>query len=303
MGGDAGAAKRARHDHPDDHPDSHRDVWWEKYNLLKVYITKNKRLPTCKETDGDFNIGGWIGTQRRIKKGQGQGRITAEQIQALEALPGWHWGQDLDAAWYAKFTQLKAFVAEHGRIPTKAETTRDFRVGRWVHAQRRAKRRGRLSAEQTQALEGLPDWYWERGPDASWYTNFAILKAYVTRHGRLPTQSNSIQEFNAKSWINNQRQARKGQGKGRLTAGQVQALEALPDWRWCRDPDTLWREKFDILEAYVARHRRLPARDETVGTFRIGDWAHNQRQAMKKQSKRRLTAEQSQALERLLDRL
>jgi hypothetical protein len=293
MGDNASAAKRARQDYPE-------GVWWEKYERLKLHIANHKRLPNSKETDWDFKVGKWIDNQRQAKKGKGHMRITAEQIRALEALPGWHWGQgqdlDLDTAWHAKLAQLKAYVANHGCIPTQRETIGDFKIGRWINFQRKRKGMGRLTAGQIQALETLPGWKWkcDRDSDAIWHLKFAMLKAHVDRHGRLPTRSDFIGNFKVGIWIDSQRQAKKGKGGCRITAEQIQALETLPGWYWEQDQDAVWREKFGKLEAYVAEHGRLPTSTETIGDFKVGNWLSTQRQAKKGG---RITAEQIQALE------
>jgi hypothetical protein len=266
-------------------------AWREKFDKLKAYVTEHGRLPIQTES-----IGSWANAQRQAKKGKGGCRIAAEQIQALETLPGWYWEQDLDAVWREKFGKLEAFVVEHGRIPVQTEIVGDFKVGNWVSVQRQAKKgKGgwRITAEQIQALETLPGWYWEQDLGAVWREKFGKLEAYVAERRRLPTCTETIGGFKVGIWMNTQRQAKKG-NKGWITAEQIQALETLPGWRWEQGPDAVWREKFGKLEAYVAEHGRLPARDESIGDFRVGIWMNNQRQAKKGG---RITAEQIQALE------
>jgi hypothetical protein len=70
---------------------------------------------------------------------------------------------------------------------------------------------------------------WHDARIVAWWAKFYQLTAYVTRHGYFPTQRESIGDFKIGQWINFQR---KKKGMGRLTTGQIRALETLPGWWW-----------------------------------------------------------------------
>jgi ribosomal protein S18 len=270
-----------------------RASWWTRYAQLRDYVAERGHLPSPKEKIGSFGVGSWIGRQRKAKKARTW--LTPEQAQALEMIPGWHWGRRLKIEWCVKFAQLEVFVAERGRLPTRDETTGPFKVGIWTSNQRSAKRYKRLSDEQVRALEGLPGWYWEQDPDAEWREKFEVLKTFATEHGRIPTKSGTVGDFKIGIWVNTQRQVKKGQG-GHITAERQRILDELPGWHWGQDQDKEWREKFEALKAYVAERGRIPAESEAIGDFRVGNWIGHQRRAKRGG---RITAEQIRALEEL----
>ncbi len=47
-------------------------------------------------------------------------RLTPQRVAALEAVPGWAWEVDTEAAWQEKLAALRAYVDVHGRQPPKA---------------------------------------------------------------------------------------------------------------------------------------------------------------------------------------
>jgi hypothetical protein len=142
-------------------------------------------------------------------------------------------------AWRAKFAELKAYVAERGCMPPCREVIRGFKIGLWVHNQRRAKKcadKRDLSPEQAQDLESLQGWWWARDPATEWQEKFAALKAYVAENHRIPTDRELVGDFRVGTWVRTQRRAKKGRRTNRITAKQIQALETIPGWWWERAP-------------------------------------------------------------------
>ena len=57
--------------------------------------------------------------------------MTPERIAALEAVPGWEWGQwvvDWEAQWQGRLEEVQQYVAQHGRLPPRAAGP----LGAWV---------------------------------------------------------------------------------------------------------------------------------------------------------------------------
>ncbi len=61
--------------------------WNERFEYLKKYVQErgHARVPTNLKYQ-NFNLGMWVGTQRR-----GKDKLSPERIQLLEALPQWSW--------------------------------------------------------------------------------------------------------------------------------------------------------------------------------------------------------------------
>jgi predicted helicase len=67
-------------------------VWNEMFNEVKSYVNKYKKYPSCRDRNCRVKkMGRWISTQRKVKKGMGNGKLTPERIQKLESLPKWFW--------------------------------------------------------------------------------------------------------------------------------------------------------------------------------------------------------------------
>jgi len=276
--------------------------WLAKLQLLNEYVGEFQALPTQNTTYQDVNIGSWCNKQRQAFKGKGNSRpLTAEQVTALTAVPGWWWEQDLDAQWLAKLQLLNEYVGEFHTLPAQNTTYQDVKLGIWCTTQRQAfKGKGTfrpLTAEQVTALNAVPGWWWEQDLDAQWLAKLQLLNEYVGEFQALPTQNTTYQDVKLGSWCTSQRLSFKGKGKGRpLTAEQVTALTAVPGWWW--DLDAQWLAKLQLLNEYVGEFRTLPTRNTTYQDVNIGQWCTNKRQAFKGKGARcrPLTAEQVTSL-------
>jgi hypothetical protein len=254
------------------------EAWAARLEELRAFVAANGRLPRAREASG---LGLWASNQRVAYK---RGAIPAERVAALEAVPCWAWEADFDVLWLETLEELKAFVAEHGRLPTQREARA---LTLWVYTQRAAKKAmdaGSTSAEMTPArvaaLEAVPGWAWAADLEAAWQEKLEALEAYVAEHGRLPLFRDAS---GLGGWIHQQRQAKKAMDAGRkssrkMTPKRVAALEAVPGWTWEVDLKAAWQAKLEALEAYVAEHGRLPRQGDPSG---LGEWIHTQRQGKK----------------------
>jgi hypothetical protein len=106
---------------------------------LEAFVAEHGRLPTKGELPV---LAVWIVNQRQAKKAMDAGKqcthkMTDERIAVLEAVPCWTWEVDFEAMWLALPEELKAFVAEHGRLPTSGEL---LAFAMWIANQRTAKK-------------------------------------------------------------------------------------------------------------------------------------------------------------------
>ena len=247
-------------------------LWkWEAFNVNKViaevttFVVEHGRLPKKREQNGVFII--------RSRQQYKKNTLTAEQIQLLEAIPMWKWEYDEHEQLIELFVlEIKAFVAQHGRLPTESEDN-----GRWIMKQRTKYRMNELSTERIQTLEAIPLWTWDPLKDV-FETAVTRIKAFVTEHGRLPTQGED-------SWISNQREAFK---KGKLSTDRIHVIESIPLWTWNKREDS-FKISVSWVKAFVAEHGRLPTTREDLG-LRF----HKQRQLYKKG---KLSAERIQLIE------
>ncbi len=120
---------------------SPRDEKWERMRFkVAMHCATHGTMP-AQSTE----IGSWAHTQRQRKR---NGRLEADRIARLEAIPGWQWSL-VDAEWDRNYERLRALGAlPPSRLP----------LGRWVQNQRRS--RATMSADHATQLASLAFWSW-----------------------------------------------------------------------------------------------------------------------------------------------
>ncbi|MDO2394681.1 Helicase associated domain protein [Mycobacterium avium subsp. hominissuis] len=244
--------------------------WEENYSSLKRFanqhghcnISKTDKSQTCSA------LGTWIQHQRGLYT---RGRLLAERIERLEALPGWSWNA-LDARWEQNFAALQQFAAEHGHPfpPFSYRSAEGYRPAAWISNQRRTLGKDPVSMKRRARLETLPGWTWSR-PDTRWEEAFNKLAEHLERTGELRVRPRTT----LANWINRQRLLYR---RGDLDAMRARRLAALPGWTWS-PLDTGWDDNFGTLSDYVARtgRARPPQSYTTDAGFQLGRWVSDQR--------------------------
>jgi len=123
---------------------SSKHSWEDKFQKLKEFQESHGHCKVPLKLDRQLNS--WVDAQRQANK---QGRLSQERIDKLESL-GVQW---IVKSWESKYKKLKEFQQIHGHcnVPLHSEK----QLYRWVVDQRRAKKRGKLSAERVKKLEDL----------------------------------------------------------------------------------------------------------------------------------------------------
>jgi hypothetical protein len=167
--------------------------------------------------------------------------MTPTRVAALEAVPGWAWEVDFEAAWQEKLEVLTAHLAEHGRLPPYRHPSG---LGEWARNQRQGKKAtdagrrsksGTMTPARAAALEAVPGWTWEPRV-ATWGERLAELEAHLRAHGQLPPY---LHPSGLGMWVHSQRQGKAAMDAGktgtvcnRMTLERAAALEAVPGWTW-----------------------------------------------------------------------
>jgi len=185
-----------------------------------------------------------------------------------------------------------------------------LRVGAWLNTQRRAKEgqvSSKISSEQIRRLEDLGVW-WEQ-PKA-WEKYFSALERYRAGEGNGDPNcpwnyaTKDTPPLNLGVWLSNQRKAKKGQGKGRISTEQIRRLEELGVW-WENPSTCAWEEYFSALEQYKAGEGNgdpnCSTKHVTKDTppLKLGTWLSSQRLARKGIGTYRVSDEQIHRLEEL----
>ena len=293
-------------------------LWQEGFKYLREYYQQkgHTNIPKNYVTEDNYNLGTWV---RRQWTAYEKGKLSLEQQQVLEQLPGWVWGPKTDPPrWQQWFDRLRQFVERNGHssVPLNYQTEDGYFLDTWVQNQRQAYKYNRLSLERRQALEQLPGWVWtrksKRTPDPQpknkltpdpqyWQRWFDRLRQFVEHEHstNVPQKYVTEDNYNLGSWVAAQRAA---YPKGKLSLERQQALEQLPGWVWApnkRMPDQRWQEWFNRLRQFVEREHstNVPTKYVTEDNYNLGKWVQAQRTAYKTGN---LPLERQQALEQLL---
>jgi len=145
--------------------------WLTSFERLRRYVEQEGHacVPAKYTTEDGYKLGTWVIDQRYEYK---KGRLSLEQQEALEQLPGWVWNaqkgrhkgmnKDLSESWLESLKRLREYVGHEGnaRVPSKYISEDGYRLGTWVRDQRYEYKKGRLSVEQRDALMQLSGWAW-----------------------------------------------------------------------------------------------------------------------------------------------
>jgi hypothetical protein len=198
-----------------------------KFGLLLQFIERegNARVPQSHVESG-LKLGTWVNRQYRDYK---SGKLEAERVAQLEALPGWTWAAR-QADWEEGFAALNIFVERegHARVP-QSHVESGLKLGAWVSRQRQYHRSEKLEPDRAARVEALPDWAWDPH-QAAWDEVFAALTAFVEREGDARVPANHAEsDYNLGKWAGHQRRRYTA---GNLMPERVALLEALHGWSW-----------------------------------------------------------------------
>jgi superfamily II DNA or RNA helicase len=241
--------------------------------------------PTKYVDETGFRVGGWVRSQRHLRR---INALTPEQVELLEALPGWTWDTK-EESWHQHIGALTAFVASKGRLPLRGETEEAL----WLNQMRRSYREAVLPPDRIATLEAIPGWSWH-AHQTSWNDHFAALSSYAQREGHAVPLVDCVEDgVSIGKWAVKQRHA---YAKGRLSPERQARLESLPGWAWDAN-EARWYSHYDAMVSFASRegHAR-PKRRSVENGLKIGSWAGHQRRAY---HQRQLSADRIARLEGL----
>jgi len=244
------------------------EQWEEGFRHLNSYYDEfgHTKVPAKYRTHNEFGLGVWTSRQRKNKS------LTEEQRTRLDALE-FDW-DPLSSQWEEGFEHLTAFVAAFGhcRVLRQYESNDGFKLGSWIHTQRRSFET--LPVERKRRLATLG---FVLDPTAEqWEDGFAHLKAFTEEfeHCSVPKGYVSQDGFVLSTWVATQRY---NAAKSKLSNERKERLESL-GFVW-QAHDQKWEEGFEHLEAYVQKHGhcRVPNKYKSPDGFALGQWNARQR--------------------------
>ena len=256
--------------------------WETMYQLAKEYYEKHGSLNMRRRdvTEGGYNLGLWLNTQKLVYTGKINGILTEERIQKLEAI-GMKWQDKRDLAWDRYYEALCKYKYHNGNIDIKHDyvTADGIELGRWIANLRTAKTSGRrsifLTDERIAQLNKL-GMIWSK-LDYMWEKSYQYCIEYFMKNNNLSIPSGYVTQdgFRLGAWLRRIRSVRDGRVKNAtsLTNDQIARLDALGmDWQ---DPYTKrWNYGYEQAKAYHAEHGNIdvPSAYITPNGFPLGKW-------------------------------
>lgn len=133
----------------------------------------------------------------------------------------------------------------------------------------------------------------------NWLEKYALLEEYHKEHGNIDIpQSYEVNSIKLGHWLNNQRQAYKGNGTHKITDEQIKLMDMLGmNWEVKEDD---WNEKYRLLEQYYKEHGDIDIPDNyEINGINLGSWLFRQKQGYKGNTNYKMTEERANLLNEL----
>lgn len=124
----------------------------EQVYLVRECIRNFGVLPAHNCIYKEKMLGSWIAT---CCKNYNDKKLTQEQVQKLESLPGWKWKFD---EFSHKVSLLGEYIYGHNLVPTGDTYFRGVNLYAWMQECEKDFRNNNLTSEQIQQLKALPRW-------------------------------------------------------------------------------------------------------------------------------------------------
>ena len=226
--------------------------WEQNYNAAMQYHRAHGDLdiPAGYVDPGGIRLGAWIYNMRKSYQGKYVTyRITEEQIAKLTEL-GMVWESSYTVRWEKGFSEAVRYREANGHldVPATYQTASGYRLGGWISDQREKYRSGKMPERRIARLESIGMIWQKENP---WEVRFRLAEEYFKANGHLRVPAKySVQGIWLNKWVNEQKQAYRGNRKQRLTAEQVRRLEGI-GMVWDKRPDGRIAAGRDLASAAV----------------------------------------------------
>ena len=271
--------------------------WETMYACAKGYFATfgNLDVPTKYKTSDGYSLGGWLQTQRLVRAGKANGRLTDSQIEQLDKI-GMRWESVNDVSWQRHYDACVKYRDEHGDLNVSGDcVVNGIALGKWIKSVRNYRRYGIKSnyftPERERALDDL-GMIWDQ-PDYLWSRNYEAAKRYFARFGNLNVPAGHVENgVKLYNWLAD---SRKKYRAGVLTDEQIEQLNAL-GMRWYSKSEVAWFNGYEHAKAYANKHDSAdaPLSYACDDGYKLGVWLSKCRE---KYAKGSLTDSQIKQLE------
>lgn len=122
----------------------------------------------------------------------------------------------------ARISVAVTYRGEHEDCNVPKGWSENEKLAKWVQAQRKAKKQGKISENHVERLEAI-GFVWDPY-EARWEEMFAELQDYLARHRNCCVPTNWPENPQLSTWVQTQRKAKK---QGKISDERVARLEAI----------------------------------------------------------------------------
>ena len=262
------------------------DLLWERnYAACLEYYREHGDLdvPAKYVSPNGLKTGTWLRRMRQIRRGGGDGRLSQEQIERLDAI-GMVWDDAYARQWEHGYRQARKWYEIHGglEVPATYVDGDGFPLGKWLGRHREVdpktgRRAIRLTPERKAKLDAL-GMRWEK--EDPWETRYRLAAAYHREHGDLNVPGDYVAEgVWLNKWLNEQKQIYRGNRPGKsLTQDQIHRLEMI-GIVWGTQSERVWEERYEEAKQFFREHGDLEIPRGYVGQSgkRLDLWVERQR--------------------------
>lgn len=262
--------------------------WNLMYELASRYFEANGNLEITKRyvTPDGYTLGSWINTQRLVRAGKVNGKLTDKQIEKLDRI-GMRWDSIRDLSWEKNYSAAEKYYAENGDLLVNVSYSSPdgVKLGSWIAQLRNCKKSGinssYLTAERIERLNKI-GMVWDV-PDYLWEKNYQAALNYFKENGNLnvPSYYRTEDGIRLGEWLLRLKRVYRGErgGSAELTAEQINRLNEI-GISWNSKYDNAWENVYKAVCDYKKEYGNLdiPVAFVTADGCRIGRWIRHQKE-------------------------
>ncbi|ABK44113.1 helicase-associated [Magnetococcus marinus MC-1] len=241
--------------------------WWRMLDQAIAYQREHGHIYLDKEDATQPQLAQWLFEQRKLGNKQS---LPPDQFAALSAV-GMQWDQK-QHDWHAMRVALVEYHRQRRHCHVPKGWSENPALAKWVVAQRSARKKEQLSAEQVAQLDEL-GFIWD-AQELYWEQMFIQLVEFHTLFGHCNVPDDYEADSELAWWVEAQRKSFKASSLGEERGQRLDELGFV----W--DPQRLiWESSYEALKAFHARegHSTIPINDAQQPT--LARWVQQQRAA------------------------
>lgn len=242
---------------------------WANWAVSKITDTNTHPVPYLGSDDQhERNLAKWYKT---IKGKYVRGTLRNEEIERLEALPGWSWGKKRDEEFSRKAQMWAKWFEKRGQAPRDSVTASqgERMLARWAKKYQKLCNVKKLDDQHYKVLNEIRGWVWtlpSSRTNVKFDQHLQQWSDYVVQNGAAPTKGPLFKWF---------KRIIKMHEAGKLSQDRIQELEALPMWVW-GDSTPEWLKVARRWSSWVRLNEKVfPSPYSTTNPVeaKLGAWA------------------------------